>query len=96
VIAAVVLAAGSGSRFGGPKQLAELDGVPLLEHALRAVEAVPAIERTVVVLGARADEIRAGVDFGSAEVVVCDSWEEARRHRCAAASTRSTVRTPRC
>jgi CTP:molybdopterin cytidylyltransferase MocA len=76
VIAAVVLAAGSGSRFGGPKQLAELDGVPLLEHALRAVEAVPAIERTVVVLGARADEIRAGVDFGSAEVVVCDSWEE--------------------
>jgi len=76
VIAAVVLAAGSGSRFGGAKQLAELDGLPLLEHALRAVEAVPAIERIVVVLGARADEIRAGVDFGAAEVVVCDEWEE--------------------
>lgn len=77
MIAAVVLAAGSGSRFGGgAKQLAELDGIPLLEHALRAVEAVPAIERIVVVLGARAEEIRAGVDFGSAEVVVCEDWAD--------------------
>jgi molybdenum cofactor cytidylyltransferase len=77
VIAAVVLAAGSGSRFGGSaKQLAELDGIPLLEHALRAVEAVAAIDRTVVVLGARADEVRAGVDFGTAEVVVCDDWAD--------------------
>jgi molybdenum cofactor cytidylyltransferase len=75
VIAGVVLAAGSGSRFGGAKQLAELDSRPLLEHALRAVEAVPAIERIVVVLGARADEVRAGVDFGATQVVVCEDWE---------------------
>ena len=74
MIAAVVLAAGSASRFGSAKQLAELDGVSLLEHAIRAVEAVPAIDRIVVVLGARADEIRAGVDFGCAEVVVCEDW----------------------
>ena len=76
MIAGLVLAAGGASRFGSPKQLAELDGVPLLEHALRAVEAVPAIDRIVVVLGARADEIRAGVDFGAAEVVICDGWQE--------------------
>ncbi len=76
MIAGVVLAAGSGSRFGGAKQLAELDGIPLLEHAIRAVEAVPAIERVVVVLGARADEVRAGVDFGLAEHVVCADWAE--------------------
>jgi CTP:molybdopterin cytidylyltransferase MocA len=76
VIAGVVLAAGGASRFGGPKQLAELDGLPLLEHALRSIEAVPAIERIVVVLGARADEIRAGVDFGRAEPVVCADWDE--------------------
>jgi CTP:molybdopterin cytidylyltransferase MocA len=75
VIAGVVLAAGSGSRFGGAKQLAELDSKPLLEHALRAVEAVPAIDRIVVVLGSRADEVRAGVDFGSTEIVVCEDWE---------------------
>jgi len=77
VIAAVVLAAGSGSRFGASaKQLAELDGMPLLEHALRAVEGVPAIDRIVVVLGARAEEICAGVDFGAAEVVVCEDWAD--------------------
>lgn len=77
MIAAVVLAAGSGSRFGASaKQLAELDGIPLLEHALRAVEAVPQIGRIVVVLGARAQEIRAGVEFGQAEPVVCEDWAE--------------------
>jgi molybdenum cofactor cytidylyltransferase len=75
VIAGVVLAAGSGSRFGGAKQLAELDSRPLLEHALRAVEAVPALERIVVVLGARAEEVCAGVDFGATEIVVCEDWE---------------------
>lgn len=77
MIAAVVLAAGSGSRFGASaKQLAELDGIPLLEHALRAVEAVPAIDRIVVVLGARAEEIRVGVDFGHARPVVCADWAD--------------------
>jgi CTP:molybdopterin cytidylyltransferase MocA len=75
VIAGVVLAAGAGSRFGGAKQLAELDSRPLLEHALRAVEAVPAIGRIVVVLGARADEVPAGADFGATEVIVCEEWE---------------------
>jgi molybdenum cofactor cytidylyltransferase len=74
VIAGVVLAAGGATRFGGPKQLADLDGHPLLEHAIRSIEAVSAIERVVVVLGARADEIRARVDFGSAEIVVCEDW----------------------
>ncbi|MDX6691577.1 MAG: hypothetical protein QOG15_3034 [Solirubrobacteraceae bacterium] len=76
MIAGIVLAAGSGSRFGGAKQLAELDGIPLLEHALRAIEAVPAIDRVVVVLGARADEVRAGVDLGAAEAIVCPDWDE--------------------
>jgi molybdenum cofactor cytidylyltransferase len=76
VIGGLILAAGEGRRFGGPKQLAELDGVPLLEHAVMAMEAVPAIERIVVVLGARADEIRERVDFGVAEPVVCEDWAE--------------------
>lgn len=88
MIAAVVLAAGSGSRFGGAKQLAELEGIPLLEHALRAAEAVPALERVVVVLGARAQEVRAGIQLGQAEAVVCADWEEgqAASLRCAIAA----------
>ena len=76
MIGAVVLAAGEGSRFGGPKHLAELDGRPLLEHVLIALAAVPAVERIVLVLGARADEIRARVDLHGAEVVIADDWAE--------------------
>jgi molybdenum cofactor cytidylyltransferase len=69
----LVLAAGEGRRFGGPKQLAQVDGRPLIEHALRAVSG---LDRVIVVLGAHADEIRAGADLGRAEVVVCDDWAE--------------------
>jgi CTP:molybdopterin cytidylyltransferase MocA len=35
-VGAVILAAGSSRRFGGPKQLAVIDGRTLLEHALAA------------------------------------------------------------
>jgi molybdenum cofactor cytidylyltransferase len=76
VIGAVVLAAGEGSRFGGAKQLAELDGRPLLEHVVAAVAAVPAIEKFVLVLGSRAEEIRDQVDPHGAEILVCNEWAE--------------------
>jgi len=76
VIGGLILAAGGGHRFGAVKQLADLDGRPLLEHAIVAMEAVPAIERIVVVLGAAAGEISDQVDLGAAEVVVCRDWEE--------------------
>jgi len=70
-----VLAAGAARRFGAPKQLADLDGAPLLEHALRRMSAAP-VDRVVVVLGAGADEVAAGVDLHGAEPVVCGRWEE--------------------
>lgn len=76
MIGGIVLAAGAGRRFGGPKQLAELDGKPLLQHAVDAMIAVAALERVVVVLGAHADEIRDRVDFADAEPVVCREWDE--------------------
>ncbi len=72
--AGLVLAAGEGRRFGGPKQLALLDGRPLLEHAVEAVTAV--LDRVVVVLGARAEEVRRGAALHGAEVVVCPDWAE--------------------
>jgi molybdenum cofactor cytidylyltransferase len=71
--AGLLLAAGEGRRFGGPKQLALVDGRPLIELALAALAG---LERVVVVLGAHADEVRAGADLGAAEVVVCDAWAE--------------------
>jgi molybdenum cofactor cytidylyltransferase len=76
VITGIVLAAGAGRRFGSPKQLAELDGVPLLQHAIDAMLAVPSLDRVVVVLGAAAEHVAAAVQFADAEPVVCEGWEE--------------------
>lgn len=78
MIAGLILAAGAGSRFhgSGPKQLADLGGRPLLEHAIRAQLAVPALERVVVVLGSHADEIVDAVDFAEAEPVICPAWAD--------------------
>ncbi|MGH2856765.1 MAG: nucleotidyltransferase family protein [Solirubrobacteraceae bacterium] len=88
MIAGLVLAAGAGVRFGGvPKQLADLHGRPLLEWAVRAACAVDAFEEVVVVLGARAQEVAAGVDFGRSRTVVCDEWEQGQ-----SASLRSGLR----
>jgi molybdenum cofactor cytidylyltransferase len=75
-IGGIVLAAGEGKRFGGPKQLAPLDGRPLLEHAVHAMLTVPAISPVVVVLGAHADAIRAQADLRGAEIVICDDWAD--------------------
>lgn len=77
MIAGLVLAAGVGSRFGDtPKLLAELDGRPLLAHAVDAQCAVEELDRIVVVLGAFAAEVRAHLRFGRAEVVVCADWAD--------------------
>ena len=75
-IGGIVLAAGEGKRFGGVKQVAKLDGRPLLEHAVRAMLSVPAISPVVVVLGAHADEIQGAVDLGGTDVVVCEQWAD--------------------
>jgi CTP:molybdopterin cytidylyltransferase MocA len=75
LIAGLVLAAGGASRFGSPKQLADLDGLPLLQHAIDAMLAVPAIDPVVVVLGAEAARVREAVDLRHSRAVVCAEWE---------------------
>jgi CTP:molybdopterin cytidylyltransferase MocA len=72
-VAALILAAGEGRRFGGTKQLAELDGRPLLEHVLAAVRG---ISPRVVVLGHAADEIVATVDLHGARPVICPDFAD--------------------
>ena len=51
---AVVLAAGSGERFGGgvPKQLLPLAGRPLIEHSVTAFEQAPGVDAVLVVMTA--------------------------------------------
>jgi molybdenum cofactor cytidylyltransferase len=75
VIGGVVLAAGAATRFGSSKQLAELDGRPLLEHAIRAM-AASSVGRVVVVLGSGAEEVHATVDMHGADALVCRRWAE--------------------
>jgi molybdenum cofactor cytidylyltransferase len=75
VIGGLVLAAGAGTRFGSAKQLADLDGRPLLEHSILAMVASP-VGRVVVVLGSGAEEVLARVDMHGAEGVVNERWDE--------------------
>ena len=59
-VAAIVLAAGAGSRFGGGKLLAPLEGRPVLQHVLdRLAEA--GIEDVVVVLGRDASAVERAI-----------------------------------
>lgn len=67
-VAAVVLAAGEGRRFGSQKLLAPLRARPLLQHAVDAANA-SGLAPIVVVLGADADAITAGIRTGRARIV---------------------------
>jgi protein-tyrosine phosphatase len=67
-VAAVVLAAGASSRFGGPKALARLWGRPMLQHALDVVRAADPAE-IVVVLGRDGDEIEQTIEWRSERLV---------------------------
>jgi molybdenum cofactor cytidylyltransferase len=73
--AGVILAAGASRRMGEPKQLLEVGGRPLLE-AVVAAACASQLDEVVVVLGARAEEIRAAVDLGRARVVVNPDYEQ--------------------
>ncbi len=78
-IAGIILAAGSSSRMGAPKQLLPVDGVPLLarvtRHALSS-----GLDHVIVVLGCRSTEIhRELTRYCSNEklgIVENSRWEE--------------------
>jgi CTP:molybdopterin cytidylyltransferase MocA len=84
----LVLAAGGSTRMGRPKQLAELDGRPLLAHALQALGDAP-VDRVMVALGAVAGEVLERVDLGRAEPVVVEGWQDGMGHVLASALARS-------
>jgi len=64
---AVVLAGGSGERFGTPvpKQLLPLAGRPMIEHSVGAFERAPAVDQILVVMAAgHAERVRALLGTG--------------------------------
>jgi 2-C-methyl-D-erythritol 4-phosphate cytidylyltransferase len=64
---AVVLAGGSGERFGTPvpKQLLPLAGRPMIEHSVAAFERAPAVDQIMVVMAAgHAGQVRALLGTG--------------------------------
>lgn len=58
MISAIVLAAGAGTRFGGTKQIAEVRGKPLAQHAIDAATEA-GIDEVILVLGHEAERVRA-------------------------------------
>lgn len=72
---AIVLAAGAATRFGSPKQCAQLGGVTLIQRAVTAATGAvgPSIR---VVLGAHAAEIAATLDLPADQVLINTHWAE--------------------
>ena len=64
MISGIVLAAGTSSRLGQPKQLLELAGRPLLQHVIDALGKAD-LGEIVIVLGHEADRIAKALDLSS-------------------------------
>jgi CTP:molybdopterin cytidylyltransferase MocA len=71
-VAAVVLAAGGGRRYGMPKALVEYEGSLLVERAVRTARAV--CDPVLVVLGAQAAEVWRRADLDGAIVLANADW----------------------
>src|SRR5579862_6957553 len=74
-VAAIIVAAGSSSRLGQPKQLLIIDGQTMLQRAIRFAHGAGA-SPVVVVLGAHRETIERNVDLGAAKIVVNKTWKE--------------------
>jgi molybdenum cofactor cytidylyltransferase len=84
VISAVVLAAGTASRFGSTKQLVEIDGRPLVQHAIDAAAGAE-LDEIVVVLGHDAERVRAVLRLPSkARAIVNERYAEGQSTSLAA------------
>jgi molybdenum cofactor cytidylyltransferase len=87
----IVLAAGSSSRLGQPKQLVKLGGRPVLHTVVSNAVAV-AGQSVTVVLGAHAQDLTRLLAHSPASVIVNRHWEEgmASSLRCGLAAIPST------
>jgi molybdenum cofactor cytidylyltransferase len=71
----LLLAAGSSSRMGFPKQLLKWNNTTLLQHTIHTVKHVDQDE-TILVLGAHFEDITSQIDVSETTVVFNENWEK--------------------
>ncbi len=74
-VAALILAAGSSTRLGSPKQLLPWGEGTLLGHVIERTRSF-GIDEIWVVIGHEAEAVLDGVAFGDSSVVINDEYEE--------------------
>jgi CTP:molybdopterin cytidylyltransferase MocA len=74
-IGSVILAAGSSSRLGRPKQLLRLDGRPLVGHVQQQLRAA-ALARYAAVLGSHAEQVAAALAADGCDLLNNPDWPE--------------------
>ena len=97
MLSGIILAAGGSTRMGRPKQLLQLAGKPLLQHAIDAA-AASCLDEVIVVLGDRAEEIKSALRLspgGKVRIVVNEEYSKGQstslRLGIRSADARSTV-----
>jgi molybdenum cofactor cytidylyltransferase len=74
-VAGILLAAGEGRRFGGPKALADWHGRPLVRHVATLARRA-GLDPLIVVVGAQAEAVRRALQGLPAQVVENPNWRE--------------------
>lgn len=72
--AVLILAAGSSSRMGVPKQLLKWKGTNLLQYCMNSVKDLNA-DTVLLVLGANSEAIRSKIDTNQVTVLVNEHWK---------------------
>jgi molybdenum cofactor cytidylyltransferase len=91
--AIVILAAGSSSRLGQPKQLLGFNGSSLLQKAINEANAA-AIGTVLLVLGANASTIHAAIDATGVTIIENPSWQQGMGSSISYAATYLTNKLP--
>jgi CTP:molybdopterin cytidylyltransferase MocA len=73
-VSAIVLAAGSGSRFGGGKLLAKLGGRPIIEAVFDNLGKAP-VDEIIAIVGADAKRLREVCERYGVKTVANEEWE---------------------
>lgn len=74
-IAIIILAAGSSSRLGQPKQLLTYQSQSLLQHIVSLVSILPSVTPAVVI-GANREIIEANLLSADIKIIINDEWQQ--------------------